>query len=253
MALPKNQHEQYVYGIHSVKSLLLHTQRLTQKIWINSDRCDHKIQELEELAYTLKIAVKKVPAITMKQLFGEYAHQGVVAMTNALPSWNEQDLQSLLDDSKQPCVILILDGITDPHNLGACLRNADAAGVDFVIIPKDKNAQLTPVVSKIACGAVECIPVVVVTNLARTIELLKQSGVWIFGADSEATAVLYAMDFSVNTAIVVGGEGIGLRRLTSAKCDKLFALPMLGSVASLNVSVATGVILYEIIRQRIKY
>lgn len=147
-------------------------------------------------------------------------------------------------------LILILDGITDPHNLGACLRSADATGVDFVVIPKDKSASITPVVSKVACGAAESIPLVRVTNLARAMDILKQQGVWIFGAAGEAENLLYAMDCSGNIALVMGAEGTGLRRLTREHCDGLFSLPMMGSVESLNVSVATGVSLYEVIRQR---
>ena len=188
----------------------------------------------------------------MNQMFGEYTHQGVVALTTTLPQLNEHDLLILLAGSKPPCLILILDGVTDPQNLGACLRTADAAGVDFIIIPKNNNAQLTPTVSKVACGAAESVSVVVVTNLVRAIATLKQAGVWVFGADAQTNVTLYSLDFSCHTAIVVGAEGRGLRRLTSERCDKLFRLPMLGHVTSLNVSVATGVILYEIMRQRIK-
>ena len=146
-------------------------------------------------------------------------------------------------------MILILDGITDPHNLGACLRTADAAGVDFVIIPKDKSAAITPVVSKVACGAAESVLVVRVTNLARAISTLKEHGVWIYGAAGEAEHSIYDLDFTGSIGIVMGAEGSGLRRLTRELCDGLFSLPMQGEVSSLNVSVATGISLYEIARK----
>ena len=143
-----------------------------------------------------------------------------------------------------------MDGVTDPHNLGACLRTAEAAGVDFVVIPKDRNASITPVVSKVACGAAELMSVVRVTNLARAIDTLKEAGVWVYGAAGEATQSLYDIDCRGAIALIMGSEGDGLRRLTRDRCDGLFALPMVGSVESLNVSVATGVCLYEVLRQR---
>jgi len=154
-------------------------------------------------------------------------------------------------------LILILDGITDPHNLGACLRSADATGVDFVMIPKDKSASVTPVVSKVACGAAESVPLVRVTNLVRAMDILKEQGVWIYGAAGEAKCSLYQIDCTGMVAIAMGAEGEGLRRLTREHCDGLFcdglfSLPMAGSVNSLNVSVATGVSLYEVVRQRQK-
>ena len=155
-----------------------------------------------------------------------------------------------MDLSKKPCLILILDGVTDPHNLGACLRSADAAGVDFVVIPKDKNASVTPVVSKVACGAAESMPIVRVTNLARAMDVLKEQGVWIYGAAGEATESLYRLDCKSSIALVMGSEDKGLRHLTREQCDGLFSLPMLGTVSSLNVSVATGICLFEVVRQR---
>jgi 23S rRNA (guanosine2251-2'-O)-methyltransferase len=186
----------------------------------------------------------------MNQRFAEFAHQGIVANAAALPDYTDSDLVRLLEEAKSPSLILILDGVTDPHNLGACLRTADAVGVDFVIIPKDKSASITPVVSKVACGAAESIPLVRVTNLARAMDVIKQQGVWIYGAAGEANQTIYELDFTSTIALALGAEGDGLRRLTREHCDGLFSLPMLGHVESLNVSVATGVSLYEVIRQR---
>jgi 23S rRNA (guanosine2251-2'-O)-methyltransferase len=198
------------------------------------------------------IPVEQLSAQKMKQRFTDFTHQGVVASASSLRDYGESDLLSLLDSSKKPALILLLDGVTDPHNLGACLRSADATGVDFVVIPKDKNASITPVVSKVACGAAESVPLVRVTNLVRAMEFLKEQGVWIYGAAGEADASIYEIDCSGSIGIVMGAEGDGLRRLTREHCDGLFALPMLGTVDSLNVSVATGVSLYEVIRQRQK-
>jgi len=163
---------------------------------------------------------------------------------------DEAGLLRLVDDSPGPVLLLVLDGITDPHNLGACLRSADAAGVHAVIVPKDKSADLGPTVSKVACGAAEAVPFARVTNIARTLEALKARGVWIYGTAGEAQATVYDSDFSGPVALVMGAEGAGLRRLTRELCDHLVKLPMAGSVSSLNVSVATGICLFEAVRQR---
>jgi 23S rRNA (guanosine2251-2'-O)-methyltransferase len=156
----------------------------------------------------------------------------------------------LLDRTEGPPLILVLDGVTDPHNLGACLRTADAAGALAVIVPKDKSATLTPTVRKVACGAAEVIPLVAVTNLARTLEKLQQRGLWVVGTAGEAEQELYQQDLTGPTILIMGAEGKGMRRLTREHCDYLVRLPMAGSVSSLNVSVATGVCLFEALRQR---
>ncbi|HAT7929483.1 TPA: 23S rRNA (guanosine(2251)-2'-O)-methyltransferase RlmB [Legionella pneumophila] len=242
--------EQYVYGLHAVSALLANPHRMIKKLFVNQDRIDKRLHEFLVKAENAHVPIEKLSSQKMNQQFSEFTHQGVVALASALPEYGESDLVTLLERSKKPVLILILDGITDPHNLGAYLRSADATGVDFVVIPKDKSANITPVVSKVACGAAESIPLVRVTNLARAMDILKQQGVWIFGAAGEAEHLLYAMDCSGNIALVMGAEGTGLRRLTREHCDGLFSLPMMGSVESLNVSVATGVSLYEVIRQR---
>jgi 23S rRNA (guanosine2251-2'-O)-methyltransferase len=243
--------EQYVYGVHAVAALLANRHRPKKKLYINQERTDNRLQELLNLAISENIPVEQLSTQKMNQRFAEFNHQGVVASAEALPDYSESDLPALLAAAKQPCLLLILDGVTDPHNLGACLRSADASGVDFVLIPKDKNASITPVVSKVACGAAESIPLVRVTNLVRAMEILKKEGVWIYGAAGEASETIYTIDLKSSVALVMGAEGEGMRRLTREHCDGLFALPMLGSVSSLNVSVATGVSLYEVLRQRL--
>lgn len=241
---------EFVYGLHAVNALLANKHRTTRRLYLCQDRMDAKIRVLLEKAEASGIPVEQVSAQNMNKRFADYVHQGVVAEATALPDYSERDLESLLTAAKKPALILILDAVTDPHNLGACLRSADAVGVDFVIIPKDKSASITPVVSKVACGAAESVPLVRVTNLARVMEILKEQGVWIYGAAGEASASLYQIPCQDNIAVVLGAEGEGLRRLTRDRCDDLFSLPMMGTVESLNVSVATGVVLYEILRKR---
>jgi 23S rRNA (guanosine2251-2'-O)-methyltransferase len=242
--------EQFVYGVHAVSALLNNPHRITKKLFICQERMEGRLEELIHKATQAHIPIEPLSMQKMNQHFADFTHQGIVAHASPLPQYNESDVLALLESSKKPALILILDGLTDPHNLGACLRTADAVGVDFVVIPKDKNVSITPVVSKVACGAAESMPLVRVTNLVRTMELLKEQGVWIYGAAGEAKRCLYQIDCTGAMAVVMGAEGSGLRRLTREHCDNLFSLPMLGSVESLNVSVATGVSLYEILRQR---
>ena len=180
----------------------------------------------------------------------EGVHQGVVADVSPSQVWGEAMLDELLDRTEGAPLLLVLDGVTDPHNLGACLRSADAAGALAVIVPKDKSATLTPTVRKVACGAAEVIPLVAVTNLARTLEKLQQRGLWVVGTAGEAEVSIYDQDLTGPTILIMGAEGKGMRRLTREHCDYLVKLPMAGSVSSLNVSVATGVCLFEAQRQR---
>lgn len=244
--------EHYVYGLHAVKALLSNPYRNIKKLYISKDRIDDKIIALQKLAESRQVAIDYLPTKVLNQRFAEFNHQGVIATAGPLPDFSDHDLTALIEASKKPALILVLDGVTDPHNLGACLRTADAAGVDFVIIPKDKNANVTPVVSKVACGAAEALPLVRVTNLVRAMEHIKQQGVWIYGAAGEASQSIYQLDCTSSMALVMGAEGDGLRRLTREHCDGLFALPMSGSVESLNVSVAAGIALYEVVRQRLR-
>lgn len=242
--------EHWVYGVHAIAALLANPHRTVHKLFVSQDRADNRIQQLVDAAKQKQLPMEMLSAQKMNQRFAEYTHQGIVASASALPDYNDNHLLPLLESSKKPALILILDGVTDPHNLGACLRSADATGVDFVVIPKDKSASITAVVSKVACGAAEAVPLVRVTNLVRAMEALKEQGVWIYGAAGEATQSLYQIDCKSSIALVMGAEGEGMRRLTREHCDGLFSLPMIGSVESLNVSVATGVSLYEVLRQR---
>jgi 23S rRNA (guanosine2251-2'-O)-methyltransferase len=180
-------------------------------------------------------------------------HQGVVARIRPGKSYTENDLDDILLVAEKKSLapfLLILDGVTDPHNLGACLRNADAAGVQAIIVPKDNAAQITPTVRKVAVGAAESVPLVQVTNLARTMKHLQQQGVWIVGTAGETDTCLYDVKLAGPIALVMGAEGKGMRRLTRENCDQLVKLPMAGDVSSLNVSVATGICLFEMVRQR---
>ncbi len=249
---------QYIYGIHAVDSLLRNNPRSVQRLWVQQGREDKRIRSVLELAQNQGVPVARERKKDLDELVSG-RHQGVVAETLDAPIrgqlaqsnvWEEADLLQFMENLTEPCLLLILDGVTDPHNLGACLRSADAAGVHAVVAPKDKSADLTPTVRKVACGAAEIVPFVRVTNLARAMDALKERGVWLFGAAGEAEKSIYNSDLSGPSAIVMGAEGAGLRRLTREHCDQLVSLPMAGSVSSLNVSVATGICLFEAVRQR---
>lgn len=251
--------QQYIYGIHAVDSLLRQNPKSVQRLWAQQGRDDKRIGALLELAQNQGVPVARETRQAMDEM-AKGRHQGVVAEVYAEPAsgdtgqanlWQEADLLRAVDAKEGPMLLLVLDGVTDPHNLGACLRSADAAGVDAVIVPKDKSADLTPVSRKVASGAAEVVPFVRVTNLSRTLQALKERGVWLFGAAGEAENSIYDNDLSVSLALVMGAEGSGLRRLTREQCDFLVRLPMAGSVSSLNVSVATGVCLFEAQRQRL--
>jgi 23S rRNA (guanosine2251-2'-O)-methyltransferase len=175
-------------------------------------------------------------------------HQGVVALADSLEL--AMDIDEVLDDAKTPALVLVLDGVTDPHNLGACLRTADGAGVNAVVAPRDRAVGLNATVARVACGAGDTVPYLTVTNLARTLRALKDRGVWVVGTDDEAEKTIHQVDATQPIAWVMGAEGEGMRRLTRETCDELVRIPMLGSIESLNVSVASAVCLYETVRQR---
>ena len=240
-----------IYGLHPVLAVLNNPLRRTYKLYVSKNRKDKRLQAALDAAAQANVPIESLLPETMRQRFGDVSHQGIIAEVDPLKAYIEADLPALLEATTKPALILILDGVTDPHNLGACLRSADAAGVDFVIAPKDNSADITPVVSKVASGAAESIPFVRVTNLARSMRTIQEAGVWIYGAAGEAEQSMYSLDCTTATALVMGAEGPGLRRLTRDVCDGLFALPMQGQVSSLNVSVATGVCLYEALRQRL--
>ena len=215
-------------------------------------RDDQRLQLLINEIQRLGISVQFLNRQTLDKKAEGEVHQGIIARVHSLPELNEHDLDLLLEQQKAP-LLLVLDGVTDPHNLGACLRTADAAGVNAVIVTKDKSAQLNSTARKVACGAAENVPLIRVTNLARTLrELQKRHNVWVVGTAGETTETLYQTKLTGALALVMGAEGEGMRRLTREHCDQLISIPMMGSVSSLNVSVATGVCLFEIVRQRLK-
>ena len=249
---------EYIFGIHAVDSLLRSRPRAVQRLLVQEGRSDKRVAALLELARNQGVSVAREPRQVLDGLVSG-RHQGVVAEAETgVPDtegegnnlWDEQQLLRFVDNASEPCLLLVLDGVTDPHNLGACLRSADAAGVQAVVVPRDRAADLSPTARKVACGAAEVVPFVRVANLARTLAALKERGVWLFGAAGEAEKTIYDNDLRVPLALVLGAEGAGLRRLTREQCDFLVKLPMLGTVSSLNVSVATGVCLFEARRQR---
>ena len=239
------------FGIHAVDSLLRRAPQRVLSLFVQTDRNDKRIQSLLTLAKNQGVSVTRVPKSDLDTQVTE-RHQGVVAViepASSEASLSERDLVSYLSGVERP-LVLVLDGVTDPHNLGACLRSADAAGVNVVIVPKDNSAELNATARKVASGAAEAIPLVRVTNLVRTLKALKDAGLWVVGTTGKADTVLFDQDLTLPVVIVMGAEGPGMRRLTTDACDFLVKLPMAGDVSSLNVSVATGVCLFEAVRQR---
>ncbi|HCS26654.1 MAG TPA: 23S rRNA (guanosine(2251)-2'-O)-methyltransferase RlmB [Spongiibacteraceae bacterium] len=240
-----------VYGLHAVQSLLERRAADIELLLVQQGRQDKRLQQLIAQIENAGLSLQIVPREKLDALAAGGRHQGVVAQVSERESsYSEKQLPELLAQLAPPALILVLDGVTDPHNLGACLRSADASGVGLVIAPKDKSASLNATVRKVACGAAETVPFVAVTNLARTLKQLQEAGVWLVGLAGEAEQSLYDVDLRGPIAIVMGAEGAGLRRLTRENCDYLAKLPMAGAVSSLNVSVATGVVLFEVVRQR---
>jgi 23S rRNA (guanosine2251-2'-O)-methyltransferase len=237
-------------GIHAVRLLLERSPGRVQRLLLSSGRDAGRLAELRALAGRAGVAVSAVDDALLAKLADGGRHQGVVAELVARSTDPETEFEEALERAGPAPLLLVLDGVQDPHNLGACLRCADAAGVAAVIAPRDRAAGLTPVARKVAAGAADTVPFVPVVNLARTLRDLKARGLWIVGADDSAGRTLYEADLTGPVAIVVGSEGEGLRRLTRESCDLLVSIPMAGAVESLNVSVATGVVLFEAVRQR---
>jgi 23S rRNA (guanosine2251-2'-O)-methyltransferase len=235
-----------VIGIHAVSELLVQRPESVSTLLIQVGRNDKRINELRQLAAAGNVTVEELSKKAFESEF-DGVHQGVAAIAE----FEENSLFELLKSLDHPPLLLILDGVTDPHNLGACIRSADAAGVDAVIIPKDNSASLNATVRKVACGAAETVNLASVTNLARCLDKLKEEGIWLVGAADQADNTLYDQDLAGPIALIMGSEGRGLRRLTRKSCDFLISIPMAGALSSLNVSVATGVCLYEARRQRI--
>ena len=247
-----DQHNgEWVYGMHAVHALLKTDAQQIKELRLLRGRKDRRSQKIQSLADIQGIPWLWATRGELDKLVGDDGnHQGVAALCTATAIADERYLANLLANLEQQALLLVLDEITDPHNLGACLRTADAVGVQAVITTRDRSASITPVVRKVASGAADSVPFVVVTNLVRTLQTLKAAGVWIIGTDGFADDVIYDVDMTGPMALVMGAEGKGLRRLTRETCDRLVKLPMHGLVSSLNVSVATGVCLYEVRRQR---
>ncbi|MDD5271889.1 MAG: 23S rRNA (guanosine(2251)-2'-O)-methyltransferase RlmB [Methylovulum sp.] len=239
-----------LYGLHSVQAALDYSPKSINKAWVDTQRQDKRLSQAIEALLDLGIEPEKVERKKLDKFAEGNNHQGIVIEVDMPGELSEHELKTAVENLTSTALFLVLDNVQDPHNLGACLRTADATGVHGVIITKDNATGITPTVCKVACGAAETVPVYQVTNLARTLRWLKDQGLWVMGAAGEATQTAYQADFTVPLALVLGAEEKGLRRLTREQCDVLVKLPMLGQVESLNVSVATGVLLYEVVRQR---
>jgi 23S rRNA (guanosine2251-2'-O)-methyltransferase len=237
-----------IFGFHAVTSRLRHEASSVEEIYVDASRQDGRMQDLLAAAKSMNVRIIPVDDQRLSNIVGTRRHQGVVAKAGELSL--ARNLDELLDAIEGPPLLLVLDGITDPHNLGACLRVADGAGAHAVIAPKDRAVGLNATAAKVASGAAETVPYITVTNLARTLRELKERDIWLIGTSDEAEKNLYQADFSGPAAIVMGSEGEGMRRLTRETCDLLVSIPMSGSVESLNVSVASGVTLFEARRQR---
>jgi 23S rRNA (guanosine2251-2'-O)-methyltransferase len=245
--------EEFIFGIHAVEAAIKYEPDSVVTLLVDKYRKDQKIRNLIQLADENNIEVIREHKQKLEKMAGGGRHQGVVAVyKNNIKIYSESDISDIIKTAGKDCLVLILDGVKDPHNLGACFRSADAAGVDMIIVPKDRAVGLTSTVRKVACGGAENVPFVQITNLARTMKKLKEDGLWLVGADGEAEKELYDIDFKSPTGIILGAEEDGLRRLTRENCDFLAKIPMLGTVESLNVSVSAGIFLFETIRQRKK-
>ncbi len=245
--------QEIIFGIHAVASLLDHNASSVMQLFVQADRRernDKRLQGILDKATKAGIPIQECSRAELDEKCSQ-VHQGILAISEAVMlERSQKELAPFLNSLDKPPFLLIVDGVTDPHNLGACLRSAEAAGVSAVIVPKDKSVALTPTVRKVACGAAEIVPFFIVTNLSRTLQVLQQRGIWLFGAAGEAEQSLFDADLTGPVGIVLGSEGKGLRRLTRENCDSLVAIPMAGEVSSLNVSVSTGICLFEAVRQR---
>ncbi len=250
---------QSLFGFHAVGVRLRTAPRSVMEIHFDASRRDARMRQFLERAAEAGVRVLESDGLNLSRICGSYAHQGVVARVQAMPKSHsldelleqlEESQEALAPENRTAPLLLVLDGVTDPHNLGACLRVADGAGAHAVIAPKDHAAGINATVAKVASGAAETIPYFMVTNLARTLNELKERSIWIIGTSDTAEKSLYQADLRQPVALVLGAEGSGMRQLTAKTCDELVQIPMRGGVESLNVSVASGVCLYEALRQR---
>ncbi|WP_140908989.1 23S rRNA (guanosine(2251)-2'-O)-methyltransferase RlmB [Cognatiluteimonas lumbrici] len=241
---------QWVAGINAVASAIEHDAEHVREVLLEAGARNPRITEIEGNARRLGIEVRRVAQQALDGVAGGLRHQGAVARYAAARTWDEHELPELVEAAEGRALVLVLDGVQDPHNLGACLRSAAAAGATAVVIPRDKAVQVNATVRKTSAGAADRIPVVRCSNLSRCLRELQKLGVWIYGLAGDVDGSLYALDLTGNVALVLGGEGEGLRRLTREYCDGLARIPMPGDMESLNVSVAAGVVLFEAVRQR---
>lgn len=237
-----------IFGFHAVTARIRQEAMSVEEVYVDAKRVDRRMQDLLHMVKGANIRIIHADDERLSRMVGTHRHQGVVAKAEALSL--ALNLDELLDAIEGPPLLLVLDGITDPHNLGACLRVADGAGAHAVIAPKDRSVGLNATAAKVASGAAETVPYICVTNLARTLREIKEREIWVIGTSDDAEKTIYQAELKLPTAIVMGSEGEGMRRLTRENCDHLVNIPMMGSVESLNVSVASGVCLYEARRQR---
>lgn len=237
-----------IFGFHAVTSRIRHEASSVEEVYVDAERHDRRMHDLIAAAKSANVRIIQADDARLSSMVGTRRHQGVVARAGALSL--ARNLDELLDAVDGPPLLLVLDGITDPHNLGACLRVADGAGAHAVIAPKDRAVGLNATAAKVASGAAETVPYITVTNLARTLRELKERDIWLIGTTDDAPKTIFEADFSGPVALVMGSEGEGMRRLTRETCDMLVSVPMMGAVESLNVSVASGICLYEARRQR---
>ncbi|MEJ2655452.1 MAG: 23S rRNA (guanosine(2251)-2'-O)-methyltransferase RlmB [Acidihalobacter sp.] len=238
-----------VHGINAVESVLTHGPERVLTLWVDAGRDDRRLGALVKRAKALGISVQPTSRKALDRRVPDGRHQGVVADYRPPPPLGEVELLDRVEAATTP-LLLVLDGVTDPHNLGACMRTAAAVGALAVVAPRDRAASLTPAARKAASGAAEAVPFVAVTNLVRTLASLKRLGIWVIGTAGDAEQDLYAQDLRGSTALVLGAEGSGMRRLTAEACDALVRIPIEPAMESLNVSVAAGVCLFEAVRQR---
>ena len=241
---------QWIVGLNAVASALEHDAEHVREVLLEAGGKNPRIVEIEQEARRKDIDVRRVAQNALDGVAGGVRHQGAAARYAAAKTWDEHELPTLIEAAEGRALVLVLDGVQDPHNLGACLRSAAAAGATAVVIPRDKAVQVNATVRKTSAGAADRVPVIAATNLSRTLRDLQKQGVWIYGLAGETPASLYDIDLTGNVALVLGGEGDGLRRLTRENCDALVKIPMPGEMESLNVSVATGIALFEAVRQR---
>ena len=246
----RRRRDQHVYGRHAVVALLRAQPLAVKEIWLTEGLSEGATKEFSTLAESFGIKVQIAPRSTLDRLSGNGVHQGVVARHRPMVGEGQTTLEGVLENLAGPALFLALDGVEDPHNLGACLRSAAAAGADAVIVPRSRGTGLTPAARKAAVGAAERVPLLKVANLARAMTSLQRAGVSVYGMTSDAPKPLYQTDLVSSCVLVLGAEGVGLRQLSRARCDELLRIPMVADAGSLNVSVAAGVSLFEARRQR---